>query len=422
MKVLFIVPGSGDPFYCGNCFRDNLHAAALRRAGHEVIIMPLYLPLNDPSFSADTPLFFPAASLFLSQRYFQDKTMPRWMEWMLNSNWSLAIAASFSGTTSSEGMEGMTLSMIRGDDAVFAHYVRTLVDWIRQHERPDVVHLSSSLLIGIARVIKSETGIPVVCALQDEEVWIDPLGKYAGEAWRGIEENMSHVDRFIASSAFYAKAVRHRFPNIGAIDIVYPGLQIERYASPNYPDAPTIGFFYRMNELNGLHILAEAFVLVKRRGHIPSFRLRIGGGYSSTDKPYLKKVRETLAPFARSVTWIHDYTLSSHADFYRNVTAVCVPVTFDEAIGLYVCEAFAAQRPVVEPATGSLPETVSDGGILYSKNTPESLAEAIERLFLTPKIFEECRKAAINLAQTRYADSVCADALVATYDELRIKN
>ncbi|MCC8197151.1 MAG: hypothetical protein LIP06_00850 [Tannerellaceae bacterium] len=58
MKILFIIPGSGDAFYCGNCFRDNLQASALRKAGHDVIIMPLYLPFTDASFQADTPLFF----------------------------------------------------------------------------------------------------------------------------------------------------------------------------------------------------------------------------------------------------------------------------------------------------------------------------------------------------------------------------
>ena len=64
MKILFIVPGSGDSFYCGNCFRDNLQASALRKAGHEVIVMPLYLPLRHRSFQADTPLFFPATTFY----------------------------------------------------------------------------------------------------------------------------------------------------------------------------------------------------------------------------------------------------------------------------------------------------------------------------------------------------------------------
>ncbi|KAA6318482.1 D-inositol 3-phosphate glycosyltransferase, partial [termite gut metagenome] len=73
MKILLIVTSSGDSFYCGNCFRDNLQANALRSAGHDVIVMPLYLPLKDKSFLADTPLFFPATSLYLSQKYFKKK-------------------------------------------------------------------------------------------------------------------------------------------------------------------------------------------------------------------------------------------------------------------------------------------------------------------------------------------------------------
>ena len=92
MKILFIIPGAGDSFYCGNCFRDSLHANALRKAGHDAVIMPLYLPLRDESFRADTPLFFPATSFYLSQKYFKRKSMPRWMERMLNSDFSLDMA------------------------------------------------------------------------------------------------------------------------------------------------------------------------------------------------------------------------------------------------------------------------------------------------------------------------------------------
>ncbi|MDR0894352.1 MAG: hypothetical protein LBN06_03490 [Prevotellaceae bacterium] len=77
MKVLFIIPGSGDSFYCGNCFRDNLQATALRKAGHEVTVMPLYLPLTQPSFRADTPLFFPATTYYVEQKFFGRRSMPR---------------------------------------------------------------------------------------------------------------------------------------------------------------------------------------------------------------------------------------------------------------------------------------------------------------------------------------------------------
>ena len=45
MNVIQITPGAGKMF-CGNCFRDNALVAALRGKGHEVLMVPLYLPLT----------------------------------------------------------------------------------------------------------------------------------------------------------------------------------------------------------------------------------------------------------------------------------------------------------------------------------------------------------------------------------------
>jgi glycosyltransferase involved in cell wall biosynthesis len=415
MKILFIAPGAGDSFYCGNCFRDNLQANALRKAGHEVVVMPLYLPLKDVSFRGDTPLFFPAVTLYVARKYFKNKKMPHWIERILNSDRLLQMAASMSGTTSSAGLEDMTLSMIRGDDPVFMQHVGMIIDWIKSNDRPDVIHLSSSLIIGIAKVIKNEINIPIVCSLQDEEIWIDPLGKFSDEAWQGIWDNVDCIDAFVTASEYYRQSALRRTQRIKHIEVVYPGLDTSKYASDNYPAEPVIGFFYRMNSLDGLHILAEAFVIMKKSNVIPRLRLRIGGGYSSEDKRFLKKVRATLAPYSDFVDWNDDYSLSEHATFYRQTTVVSVPVTFDEAVGLYVCEAFAAGRPVVEPATGSFPETVVDGGILYKENTPEALAEALTKILINKELWENCRNNALRLAQERYSDTAAAKELVRIY-------
>ena len=45
MRVVQLVPGSGGTFYCENCLRDAGLVAALRQAGHETLMVPLYLPL-----------------------------------------------------------------------------------------------------------------------------------------------------------------------------------------------------------------------------------------------------------------------------------------------------------------------------------------------------------------------------------------
>ncbi|KAA6309909.1 D-inositol 3-phosphate glycosyltransferase [termite gut metagenome] len=298
----------------------------------------------------------------------------------------------------------MTLSMINGNDEVFNRQVHTLIEWIKEHERPDIIYLSTSLLIGIAKAIKREVNIPLICSLQDEEIWIDCLNKKDAEAaWNGIGENTGYVDHFTTTSEFYKQNIERKFPQIkDKIGVVYPGVDTDKYVSGNYPQDPVIGFFYRMNEQNGLGILAEAFVKLKKRGRFDSVRLRIGGGYTSTDKKFLKKVRKILSPYNDKVDWCNTYSLSEHTQFYKEITAICVPVTFDEGVGLYLCEAFAAGCPAIEPATGSFPEIVGDAGILYTPNSSDALADAIEQLLTDNDLLNQCRAHALQLSATRY--------------------
>ncbi len=58
MEILQLTPGAGT-MYCGNCLRDNALVAALRQLGHNVLMVPLYLPLtlDESDQSAGTPVF-----------------------------------------------------------------------------------------------------------------------------------------------------------------------------------------------------------------------------------------------------------------------------------------------------------------------------------------------------------------------------
>ena len=416
MKILFIIPGSGDSFYCGNCFRDNLQASALRRAGHEVIVMPLYLPLMHQLFKADTPLFFPATTYYVAQKFFGKRRMPGWLERLTGSDMMLNLASSMSGTTSAEGMEDMTLSMITGDDPAFRDQVTRMTDWIKSREKPDIIHLSSTLLIGIAKSVRQQIGVPVVCSVQDEEVWIDSLDrKYSSAAWQGIAGNITYVDRFITTSRFYRDIVMKRIPQITEVDVVYPGINREKYACDEYPGDPVVGFFYRMNRDNGLDILAEAFVKLKKKNTVRNLKLKIGGGYTGKDKYFLKKVKKILAPYHKDVEIINSYSPDDHIRFYQSITILSVPLTFDEGVGLYLCEAFAAGRPAVEPATGSFPEIVGDAGITYQPDDAGSLADALECLLTDRTLLDRCTKEALRLASIRYDDAVAASELLKIY-------
>ena len=419
MKILFILPGAGDSFYCGNCFRDNLQAQALRKAGHEVIIMPLYLPLKHHAFQSDVPLFFPATTYYVEQKMFGKRKMPSWMKRMLGSEVLLDMASSLSGTTTAEGMEDMTLSMIEGEGHAFEENMKQLIDWVKQSEKPDIIQLSSSLLLGIAKELKKETGIPIVCSLQDEEVWIDSLkSEFVEKAWKGVSDNAKYVDRFITTSYYYQQIVKEKLPQLGSVDVIYPGIDIAKYQSGDYPVDPTIGFFYRMNELDGLDILADAFVILKKRGSVPHLKLRIGGGYMSPDKKLVRQVKRTLKPYTSDVVIEDTYDMEKHTDFYRKVSLLSVPLRFQEGVGLYLCEAFAAGRPAVEPNTGSFAEIVGHAGLIYEPNDSRHLADALEKILTDKQMYDKCKEQALALAKERYDDMSSAKRLTELYDEL----
>ena len=135
----------------------------------------------------------------------------------------------------------------------------------------------------------------------------------------------------------------------------------------------------------------------------------------SSDKGFLSKVRKTLQPYAKDVTIEEEYTWKRHATFYRDISVLSVPLRFEEGIGLYLCEAFAAGRPAVEPQTGSFEEIIGEAGITYKPNTAIALADALERLLTNAKLMASCSSNALHLSKTRYNDELTAYNLLKTY-------
>lgn len=419
MKILYIITSSGDAYYCGNCFRDNLMAQALRKMGHDVIVMPLYLPLNQ--METDTPVFFPATSYYVAQSFFGKRHMPNWLNRLLAAKPLLNMAASMAGTTTANGMEDMTLGMIEGEGRAFLDQMSELLQFI-DVEKPDIIHLPTSMLTGMARIIKQHSSVSVVCSLQDEEVWVDGLNEAdARRAWQGIVKYARFVDGFVASSSYYKEKMKTIGLEDEKIRIIYPGIDNSSYSSQVYPESPTIGFFYRMNQLNGLDILAKAFVRLKQSDVIPGLKLKIGGGYTSQDRKFLNKVKDMLSPYRSDVEIEDVYSWDRQPQFYRDISVICVPLQFEESIGLYLLEAFAAGRPAVEPAIGSYAEIIGKAGVVYNENTVEGLYEALLRIFTEPRLMENCRQEALRLTAERYSSERAGHELISFYEEMKRK-
>jgi len=60
MRIAQFTPGAGDNTYCENCLRDAALVEALRKLGHEVLMVPLYLPVrvDEGEQLSNAPIFF----------------------------------------------------------------------------------------------------------------------------------------------------------------------------------------------------------------------------------------------------------------------------------------------------------------------------------------------------------------------------
>jgi glycosyltransferase involved in cell wall biosynthesis len=423
MRILHIVPGSGGGFYCQNCLRDLALARALRRQGHDAIIVPLYLPMLDAETAAAPagPVFFGAVNLYLRERLPWLRRAPAWIGRALNAAPVLRYAARKAGSTRARGLEELTLSMLRGEDGRQAAELQQLVDWLAREGRPDVVHLSNALLLGLARRVRREVGAPVVCSLQDEDQWIDPMQEtYRERVWDAMREQAVHVARFLPVSHWYGERMRARLGIEAArLSVVYLGLDWDGYAdSSAAPDAPVLGYLSRLCESLGFGLLAEAFIRLHREPRFRHLRLCATGGQTGDDRAFLARVWRDLDRHGLRdhVDIWPAFDLPRRQAFLRSLSLLSVPAPRGEAFGLFQLEALACGVPLVLPAAGAFPELLAatGGGITCAPDDVGSLATALARLLDDPEHARALGRAGQAAVRRRFtAERMAADLAAA---------
>ena len=157
MKIAYITPGSGDTFYCQNCFRDDEMLSTMLLMGQDIRKIPMYLPSGyERDGEPKTPVFYGAVNLYLREKLPIYRRAPDWLGRALDSQALLKLAAKKSGSTKPTGLEGMTISMLRGEEGRQASELDTLIRYLRDEIRPDIVHLSNALLLGLTHRLKHD--------------------------------------------------------------------------------------------------------------------------------------------------------------------------------------------------------------------------------------------------------------------------
>ncbi|MCX6280533.1 MAG: glycosyltransferase family 4 protein [Bacteroidetes bacterium] len=381
MKIINIVPGFGGTFYCGNCLRDSGFVSALRQAGADAMILPVYLPLTiKGNMQTDTPVFYGAVNIYLKQVFPIMQHMPAWMEHLLNSAPLLKFAASKAGSTRAHGLEELTESMLMGKEGRQGRELDELVHFLKHHEKPDIVHFSNALLLGMAVQIKEEVGVPVVCSLQDEDVWVDAMKEpHREKIWNLLSEKAKDVDAFIPVSRYFSQLMQHKMkiPD-EKLHLIPIGINPSLYEfHPLPPATPAIGYLSRICEENGFGILTDAFIKLRSQPGFENVKLHVTGGMTGDDKPFVNRQLKKLqnAGLEQEVLIFENFGLVELGNFFKSVSVLSVPVLKGEAFGLYQLEALASGVPLVQPALGAFPEIIKEtgGGLIYEPNTPEAL-------------------------------------------------
>src|SRR5438128_6555107 len=142
MNIVQITPGAGGMF-CGNCLRDNALVAALRKFGHQVLMVPLYLPmtLDEEDQSAGTPIFFNGVNVYLEQKSPFFRHAPGWLHRVFASPWLLRWAAGRAARTRAEELGDLTISMLRGEEGNQSRELNELIGWLQGQPHPGVICL-----------------------------------------------------------------------------------------------------------------------------------------------------------------------------------------------------------------------------------------------------------------------------------------
>ena len=447
MKILSITAGAAG-MYCGSCFRDNAMAAELIRRGHDVTLMPVYTPTRtDEANVSDTrQVLFGGISVYLQQRFGLFRALPRFVDRAIDAPALIRALSGRAVATSPKLLGDLTVSMLRGTAGALKREFDKLVDWMRQEPLPDVINLPNSLLIAMAAPLAAVTRRPVCCTLQGEELFLDGLEPaYRAEALRLIREQVRTVDRFIAVSD-YCGEFMSRYLSIppDRISVVPLGINLSGYtrrqlgsatgsdpalqgADPGSaapaPARPgkVVGYFARVAPEKGLHVLAEAFVLLRRRMGAAAPTLEAAGYLSAADTGYLDRVRRRLdeAGCGESFTFRGELNRDEKLAFLGGLDVLSVPATYDEPKGMFLLEAMATGVPVVQPKRGAFVEIVAKtrGGLLVEPDSPEALADGLHRVLTDAGLAADLSAQAFEGVRAHYGIEQSATRLLATYED-----
>ena len=218
-------------------------------------------------------------------------------------------------------------------------------------------------LLSVEKLIKRSNHVITFSAASKQDIV---------ERFSKRESDISIVPHGV-SEAFYGRAVEGDNLNLP-----------ERY----------ICFIGSLEPRKNVGTLIEAFELLAEK--YSEIHLVLAGSKGWLSKPTFKKIQQSR--YANRIRYMGYVTEGEKLILLKKAVVFAFP-SFYEGYGLPVLEAMASGTPVVVGATGSLPELVSDTGILINPHQTHELAGAIDALLSNSSLASKFSAAAISRAR-----------------------
>lgn len=430
MKIVQITAGAGGRL-CGSCLHDNTLVRALQRRGRDAILLSAYVPTTtDDENVAEPTVVMGGINVFLQQSLPLFRHTPRWLDRLFDRPALLRWLSSRTGDTRPADLGPLTVSSLRGEQGHQRKEVERLARWLASEARPDVVHLSNALLLGLARRIRATTGAAIVASLSGEDLFIEQLPEPDRTRVRQLlGERSADVDRFVAFNATYADRMADMLScGRERIEVIPHGIDPEGFpAEP--PDLAarlagrggrlTVGFLARACREKGLDLAIRAVARLVEEGH--DVALLAAGATVPAEAAYLAGCL-TLAGelgVADRFEWLGQIDRAGKLRLLESIDLFVMPTPMPEAKGIPVIEAMAAGVPVVAPHAGAFPELLGSqsaepAGLTHRPGDPADLARVTATLLAD--VTHASRLSAAGHARARELHQ--ADQMAAAHERL----
>lgn len=430
MRIAYLTAGAAG-MYCGSCLHDNTLAAALVRLGVDIQLIPTYTPIrtDEQDVSADL-VFFGGINVYLQQKSRVFRWLPPVLDRVLDWPWLLRRVTARSAAIEPRFLGDLAVSMLRGEHGFQRKEVRRLCRFLASEVQPNLVVLTNMLIGGCIPELRRSLGVPVLVTLQGDDAFLEYLPEpHKTRCFEEIRRLVRDVDGFLVNSRYYADFMTGYFgipPD--KLHVVPLGIDTRDFeepeSGPENPDRshaperdaansrpPTIGYLARLAPEKGLHVLADAFVALRRRPGMDNVQLRIAGWLGEHHREYAESQFGKLraAGLGEAYRYVGEVNRRGKAEFLQSLDVLSVPTVQREPKGLFVLESLAAGVPVVLPDHGAFPELIAStgGGCLTPPNDPGELAATLAALLQDPRRrrqYAEAGRKAVH--QQRNADAM----------------